>query len=354
MRLPLLVKLAIINAIGLLVILLVVDLAVRMIAAEHFTTLVDKYNVPAREAHGMFLAAVERYLFAAYVGGCLVSLALSYWLMRRSLEPLTLVMEGARQISAGNYAVRVRETNCGEVSDLAKVFNRMVESLVATEQMRKDMVTNVAHELRTPLTNIRGYLEALSDEVIPPSKEIFSSLQDESLRLVSLADNLLQLARAEAEFNPLRIDTVRLDDVILQTLQLFELKIAEKELRVEKDLTAAAETIHADSGKLKQVLVNLLENAWRYSPQGSVLRMVTRRQPMAIEIRLTNSSAGPLSTDDGKMFERFHRSGQSGAQEQGATGLGLAIVKEIVESHGGAVGSQVASGEVTMWFTWPL
>jgi two-component system, OmpR family, sensor histidine kinase BaeS len=75
---------------------------------------------------------------------------------------------------------------------------------------------------------------------------------------------------------------------------------------------------------------------------------------MAVEIRLTNTSAVPLSGSDGKLFQRFHRAGTTPLEEHGAAGLGLAIVKEIVESHGGAVGSQLANDEVTMWFTWPL
>src|ERR1700675_3469628 len=103
MKLPLLAKLALINALGLFLVVLVIDLAVRMIAADYFATLVEKYNIAPREAHAMFLAAVERYLFAAYFIGCLTSIGLSYWLTRRSLEPLTVVMEGARQIAAGNY-----------------------------------------------------------------------------------------------------------------------------------------------------------------------------------------------------------------------------------------------------------
>jgi len=353
MKLPLLLKLALINAIGLLTTVLVIDLAVRRIAADYFSTFVEKYDIAPHDAHEMFLTAVERYLFAAYLVGCLGSIGLGYWLTRRSLEPLTRVMEGARQIAAGNYAVRIRETNCGEVADLAKVFNSMVESLVRTERMRKDMVTNVAHELRTPLTNIRGYLEALTDGVIVPSGEVFASLHDETLRLVNLADNLLQLSRADAGLNPLRIDTVRLDEVILQTLQLFDLKFAGKELTVTKELAAAEVLISVDTGKLTQVLINLLENAWRYSPQGGRVRISARKQPMAVEVRVSNTSDSPQHENSSKIFERFHREEPSRSQEHGGAGLGLAIVKEIVESHGGAVGSGVADGEISIWFTWP-
>jgi two-component system, OmpR family, sensor histidine kinase BaeS len=353
MKMPLHLKLALINVIGLLIVVLVVDLAIRRIAAEYFATLVEKFGIAPRDAHDMFLAAVERYLFAAYIVGCLTSIALGYWLTRRSLEPLTLVMEGARQIAAGDYTVRICETNCGEVSDLAKVFNRMVESLVVTEQMRKDMVTNVAHELRTPLTNIRGYLEALTDRVIAPSSEVFGSLHDETLRLVSLADNLLQLARANAERNPLRIETVRLDEVILQTLQLFELKFSGKGLKVEKDLAAAETRIRADSGKLTQVLTNLLENAWRYSPRSGRVVVSARKLPMAIEVVVRNSSDAPVQENNSRIFERFHREELSQTLVPGGAGIGLAIVKEIVEGHGRSVGNCMANGDICIWFTWP-
>lgn len=353
MRLPLLWKLVIINAIGAAIVALVMDVAVRIQAAEYFMTLMDDYNISPEKAHEMFLSAVERYLFGAVGIGCGLSIGFSFWLTRRSLKPLSYVVQGARQIAIGNYAVHVQESDCSEVGDLARTFNRMVDSLVRLEQLRKDMVTNVAHEIRTPLTNIRGYLEALMDSVIEPSGEVYESLHEETLRLVNLSENLLQLARTDAARESLRIVVVRIDELIIQTIQLFQLKFATKQIQVEQDLARSRVEVRADADKLSQVLTNLLENAWRYTPAGGRVAVEGVKLESFLRVSITNTTDEFAQFDERQVFERFYREESSRSGEHGGVGLGLSIVKSLVENHGGAVGCNASDDALTFWFTWP-
>ncbi len=352
MRLKLVWKLVIINLVTILIVVLVIDAALRGLAAAYFMTLVEQYNIAPDKAHRMFLAAVERYLFAGFAVASLISIALSFWLTRRALKPLLLIMEAARQIAAGNCAIQVDESVCGEMSELATTFNRMVESLIHIERLRKDMVINVAHELRTPLTNIRGYLEALMDYVIQPDQDVLASLHEETLRLVSLVEELLRQARTDAAGAFLRIETVRLDHMIEQNLQLFNLKFSSKQIHVEKNLAEAELEVRADSDKLAQVLINLFENAWRYTPPEGRVKVAAENLANSIRVTVSNTVENNLPRHS-EIFDRFYRTAEAPSQVHGGAGLGLAIVKQLVESHGGSVGCKTNDGDIGIWFSWP-
>jgi signal transduction histidine kinase len=143
-------------------------------------------------------------LIWASLAAVILAAVLSFVMMRKVLGPLTRMTATTRQIAAGNFSVRVPAGTEDEVGQLARAFNRMAESLEKIENLRRNLMIDVAHELRTPLTNIRGYLEALDDGVLPPAKETFSLLLDETLRLIQLAEDVLDLARADAACRPAR------------------------------------------------------------------------------------------------------------------------------------------------------
>ena len=306
----------------------------------------------------MFLEAVGRYLLAAGLTACGLAVASSWWLTRRMLGPLRQMRAGAARVAAGDYAARVRRTTDDEIGDLADDFDRMAASLERIERLRTEMVANVAHELRTPLTNIRGYLEALIDGVVPPTPATFESLHEETLRLVHLVEGVLELARADAVPPTHERRPVRLDRSAAQAVELFRLKFAEKGIAVETDL-AEELTAPAEEGRTCQVMINLLENAWRYTPAGGQVRVVAERVGSAARVTVSND-ADPATgadaatgTDASLLFERFYRGEKSRSREYGGAGVGLSIVKEIVEAHGGRVGGESSAGTVTIWFELP-
>jgi two-component system sensor histidine kinase BaeS len=187
----------------------VVWLAIDTLAAGYFVTLMEKYHISPEPAHAMFVDSVHRYLIWALAGAIGLAVVLSFVMNRRILGPLTRMTAITEEIAAGEFSARVPVATTDEVGQLARAFNRMAENLEKIERLRRSLMIDVAHELRTPLTNIRGYLEALNDGVLPPAPETLSLLQDETLRLAELVEDVLALARADAasgQLEPTSVD----------------------------------------------------------------------------------------------------------------------------------------------------
>ena len=231
----------------------------------------------------------------------------------------------------------------------------MAESLQHIEQLRKTMVIDVAHELRTPLTNMQGYLEALIDGVVTPSRETFDLLLEETMRLVHLVEDILRLAKADAARVDLHKTEIRMSDLIAQMLESFRPQFLTKNINVETQFLEGNDRLHADPDKLSQVVGNLLQNAWQYTPPGG-----NSQNLYGIPSWMNSRSClpTPAGNSDEKdlpfIFERFYRGEKSRSREHGGAGIGLAIVKELIEAHNGHVGAEMSHDEIRIWFTLPV
>ena len=354
MKQRLLWKLLLINIVPVIgIIILVVWLAIDQLAASYFMALMDKYEVSPNDIHQMFLTAVHRYLLWATVSALTLAFIISYFLIRRVLRPLSQMHAITREVAAGNFSARVDVISQDEVGELGIAFNRMADSLEKVEKLRKTMVADVAHELRTPLTNLRGYLEALNDGIMSPSQETFTMLQQEIMRLVSLVENLQQLARADAARAFLKREKLSLGEVIDQILALYRLHFQEKKISIEKSILPEAEFVMADRDKLLQATRNLVENAWKYTPENGRIAITSQLEPGAVRLTIANSGSGIPEADLPFIFERFFRAERSRARDGGGAGIGLAIVRELIEAHGGRVGAESRDGKTQIWFSLP-
>ncbi len=354
MKLRLLGKLLLVNILPVIgVIILVIWLAIDQLAADYFMVLMDKYDVSPTDTHQMFLDAVHRYLLWASLAALALALLLSYLLTRRVLRPLSQMTAITRELAAGSFSGRVEVSSTDEIGELGLAFNRMADSLEQLEQLRKTMVADVAHELRTPLTNLRGYLEALSDKVVPPSKETFGMLEEETLRLVHLVEDLQQLARADAARAFLHRQPLLLQELIEQMLALYGPNFQAKQISVQTSFAAGSELVKADRDKLLQALRNLIENAWKYTPPQGTVSVSTQGVSQGIRVIIANSGEGIAAKDLPFIFERFFRTDRSRSRQAGGAGIGLAIVKELIEAHGGRVGAESSGGETRVWFILP-
>jgi signal transduction histidine kinase len=353
MKNRLLWKLLGINVLAIGVVILIVWFAIDYLASNYFMTLMKDYNISPTDVNQMFLDATHRSLIWATLATLTLAVILSFLLTRKVLTPLSQMTAITKRIAGGNYESRVPISSTDEIGELAAAFNQMAASLQRIEQLRKSMVIDVAHELRTPLTNTRGYIEALRDAVLPPSQETFELLHDETLRLVRLVEDLLQLARADASRGTLQKQKVDLQNLTSQVSDLFQPKFAEKEIGVEADISEVDGEVLADPEKLAQVLRNLFQNAWQYTSQGGHIRVFTERLAGKVKVVFSNTGEEITEKDLPFVFERFYRGEKSRSRDYGGAGIGLAIVKELVEAHGGEVGAESTPSETQIWFTLP-
>ncbi|MGH7912950.1 MAG: sensor histidine kinase, partial [Candidatus Dormibacteraceae bacterium] len=237
-----------------------------------------------------------------------------------------------------------------ELSSLADSFNQMSAALADQERLRRDLIANFAHELRTPLTNLAGYLQALRDGVMEPSPAVLSSLDEEAQRLVRLSRSLDVLASGAGPrpATPAEIDLLVIIEAAVQLCRpTFDANRLAVTLRLPAELP-----VRADPDQLAQVVLNLLQNASRYTPPGGRVEITAERAAGTVLVGVSNSGTVP-DQDLPFLFERFYRVEKSRDQARGGAGIGLAVVKQLVEEAGGRVGVESREGLTRFWFSIP-
>jgi signal transduction histidine kinase len=349
----LILKLLAIHLVVIAFVMVVVWLSINTLAAGYFVTLMEKYNISPKPAHTMFVEAVHRYLIWASLAATILAIVLSFVMMRKVLAPLIRMTATSAQIAGGDFTVRVPASTQDEVGQLARAFNRMAESLEKIEKLRRNLMIDVAHELRTPLTNIRGYLEALNDGVLPPSQETFSLLQDEALRLIRLAEDVLELARADAARGHLHREPTDLRTEIEAALALFSRTFDQNAVAVKVHAPDGVLTVPADRRRIARVLRSLTENAAQYTPPRGKVEIRIEANAGRVRAEFSNDGGELTAADVPYIFERFYRGDKSRSRQNGGAGIGLAIVKELVEAHGGRVGADLSDNTFRIWFELP-
>ncbi|KFD42445.1 histidine kinase [Peptococcaceae bacterium SCADC1_2_3] len=226
------------------------------------------------------------------------------------------------------------------------------------EQLRRDFIADVSHELRTPLTSIQGFSEALLDGVAgdgPMQEEYFKVIHRESLRLNRLINELLDLARLEAGKINWELNPIEMPDLFTEVLFKLKPQLEEKQIRVEQEIAPDVPVVSGNEERIEQVLINLLENAIRFSLPGGTIKIQAAFYVNEVKINVSDQGPGIPEKDLPYIWGRFYRVEKSRSRTLGGIGLGLAIVKQIVENHGGnvAVSSREGAGS-TFSFTLPV
>ncbi len=323
-------------------------------ASRSFADLMVEHGETLASAQQMFADGVVRFFVGALVVAALGSVALAAVLGRRVAAPLRQMSRAARLVARGEYTVRVESSGPEEIRSLADSFNQMAAQIGEQERMRREFVSNAAHELRTPLTNLKGYLEALRDEVLTADRATFVSLHEEVDRLVRLSRSLDALAEgdtaARAAEAPGDID-VR--EAIESAVELHSAALELRALRLDLALPPVLRG-RANPDHLDQVLGNLLQNAVRYTPDGGRIGIIAEQRAGDVVVSISNSGGGIPPEDLAHVFERFYRVDKSRDRSSGGAGIGLAIVKSLVELGGGRVGAASENGETRFWFSLPV
>ncbi|MEV4515995.1 ATP-binding protein [Dactylosporangium sp. NPDC049525] len=285
-------------------------------------------------------------------GGVLVLVILGTAIIARHVSrPVRDLTAASRSLAGGDLDARVKSVGRDELGQLSESFNRMASAVQAAEQAQRRLVASVAHELRTPLSNLLGYLEALQDGLVAPSRELFGSLHDEAVLQRRILDDLQDLTLAEAGHLTYRRSDFDLADLV-DTARVAHLAVAEAAgVRLTAE-TAGPLPVHADHDRLRQVLGNLIGNAIRYTDPGGhvTLRAFPDADRFTVEVRDTGCGIAPA--DLPFVFQRFWRADPARDRATGGSGLGLTIARQIVRDHGGDLAVDSVLGEgATFRFT---
>lgn len=244
----------------------------------------------------------------------------------------------------------------GEIRGVVAVFQDVTKER-KLEELRRDFVANVSHELRTPLSYLQGYTELLLDGMAKTKDEqnkYLNIILDESLRLKRLVNELLDLTQLQTGNLNLKKDTVNLAELVTKVIAKLN-PIAEKRcVKLELQSNKEDNVVLGDADRLEQVLINLLDNALRYSPNNESIKIEVTEEEQFIRVGLTDKGQGIPNEELNLIWERFHRVDKARSRQHGGTGLGLAIVKNIIEAHHGKVGVVSCEGKsTTFWFKLP-
>jgi two-component system phosphate regulon sensor histidine kinase PhoR len=245
----------------------------------------------------------------------------------------------------------------GSAGGLVIVFHDITE-LKRLEQMRTEFVASVSHELRTPLTAVRGFTETLLEGAMmdqAKAEHFLKIIADETRRLSALIDDLMDLSRLELKRANLNVGPVDLTHLVTETMVGLKPRLDKAGLVLVVDLPEATAQVSGDRDRLRQVLLNLVDNAIKYTPSGGKITVRVIRLTEKARLEVTDTGRGIPTQELARIFERFYRVDKARTRSQGGTGLGLAIVKHIVELHGGHVGAQSEPGKgTTISVTLPL
>lgn len=297
-----------------------------------------------------FLGEVWRAIGWSTLLGIALALGAGTLVFSRLARPLRALQQASRRIAAGDLGARIPAQAAGELGEVAHAFNRMADALARAEQQRRQMLADIAHELRTPLGILQGHLEALMDGVLPLELEQIAQIHDEVRHLARLVEDLRLLTLAEAGQLRLDREPVDLKRLIEEAVDGIAFQAMEKGVELEVRLPEALPPILADPIRLRQVLMNLLTNAIRYTPPDGWISVEARDLGEAVQVSVRDTGVGIAPEDLPHVFDRFYRAEKSRARSDGGSGLGLAIAKHLVEAHGGRIGVESAPGQGAHFF----
>jgi two-component system OmpR family sensor kinase len=283
-------------------------------------------------------------LIAEGIAATVLAIALAFWLARGAVRPLEKVIDVAADIQAHDLRTRINATKePAEVQKLADTFDAMLERLEKAFREQEDFVLDVSHELRTPLTVLRGSIDVLlmDADLDAEVRERLEQMSTEIARMIRLTGNLLYMASADAGREP-EHQPVELDIVCLDVLQ--QGRALRNEVKVVMGLEDQV-SVSGDRDQIKQMVLNLVENAVKYSPAGGEVTLSVYKNGSFAEVKVEDTGPGIPPEILPHIFERFYRGDNRSLM--GGTGLGLAIASRIARAHGGDIEAASEMGEGT-------
>jgi len=291
----------------------------------------------AGELQEQFQSVIQQALlisgFAALAAAVIVSLFVS----RRIVEPIQTLSNVSRRLAQGFYRERTSIHADDEISQLAHSVNQLAEALDQTERRRLALLADVTHELRTPLATIGGYMEGLLDGVVSANPATFNLILRETRRLQRLIEDLELLSRVEAGQLPVVARAIDLLPVLEAQLAQFEPLFSSNQVTLQLDAPAQLPQVWADPDRVAQVLINILANAYRYTPAGGTVTVQVTTDDHEVRVAVIDTGIGIAAEHLPHVFERFYRVDKSRARNSGGSGIGLAIARHLIYAQGGEI-----------------
>ena len=321
---------------------------------------------PETYPHGLssnaFIGNISRDVLIISAVIALIVILCSLLFAQKLARPLVILQRSVDRISTGDYTERITlPERRDEVGQLIHSFNRMasqietnIQELQQQERNRRELTANIAHDLYTPLATIQGFSEALADGVIidePARIDTYQTIVQEVQRMERLVKKVQQLSSLEAGQTHLDLAPLNIAEVISGTLDMVGSEYEKAGVTLRQQLQSDS-VVLADSDSVVQIVLNLLDNAKRYTPANGSITVGCKTEEAMTRIWVQDTGSGINAHDLPRIFDRFYRADPSRTQATGGSGLGLAIVKALVERHGGTIWAQSTPGQGTvMTFT---
>ncbi len=282
---------------------------------------------------------LKGFIAITSIGVILIAIAFIVFLSRKMAVPLQRMKEATNKMAKGEYKQNIQVKGNDELAQLANSIKALGEQLQYYETTRNDFLANVSHELRTPLTYIKGYSDILAKNIISDKEEQLEYLRiinEESKRVTHLVNDLFQISNMKTGNFVLHKEPVKIYDVVKKVIQNLTPLAYEKELSISLDSDVPNLVLNIDPHRIEQVFFNLIENAIKYTDQGSVKVSIKKNKESVIMI-VKDTGIGIPKDELSKVWDRFYRVEKSRARKTGGTGLGLYVVKEIIQLHQGTI-----------------
>lgn len=283
-----------------------------------------------------FVNAFNGVLLVVGIFSLILALLLGTFMASRISNPISKVIRAAKSISKGFYSERItQKANTLEIIELTSTVNNLAESLEKQETLRKRLTADVAHELRTPLATLQSHIEAMLDGIWEADANRLQSCHDEITRISKMVGDLEKLTKYESESLRLEREIFDLSELTDRLVQNFQGQFQSKSLQLV--FGGEISMIDADRDKISQVVINLLSNALKYTPEGGRVEVQVDNSNGKAKLIVKDNGIGIPKEDLPYIFERFYRADKSRTRMTGGAGIGLTICKAIVDAHGGTI-----------------
>ena len=265
----------------------------------------------------------------------LVSFVIIYVQAKKISQPITSINKAAQSIAKGDFSERVAVTTHDEIGQLASTFNFMASSIEKADANRQQFVSDVSHELRTPMTSITGFVQGMLDGTIDDSErdDYLKIVRDESIRLTKLVNDMLEMSKMQSDGFKINIAPFDITDLICLSLISLEKKIEERNVHIDVDFRPEHLITLGDKDQIKRVLINLIDNAIKFSLPDTQIEIKTSVINGKAHILISNTGERIAPEDLKHIFDRFYKTDASRELDRTGAGLGLSLVQNILRLH---------------------